>query len=87
MFRQIKNKTLTLLNKKKQGYDENERVKQTESGMILIEKASKADEGKYYCVATNIAGSKNFTLEVIQSGLKLYIKKVYSILKMRFYAC
>lgn len=48
-------------------YDENERVKQTESGMILIEKASKADEGKYYCVATNIAGSKNFTLEVIQS--------------------
>ena len=39
--------------------------------MIVFEKASKADEGKYHCVASNIAGSTNFTLELKQLGLKL----------------
>merc|ERR1719376_1048749 len=47
-------------------YDESERVKQTKNGMIVFEKASKADEGKYHCVASNIAGSTNFTLELKQ---------------------
>jgi len=48
-------------------YDENERVSQTESGILTIEKTNKKDEGLYKCVASNIAGNTTFELNITKA--------------------